>query len=228
MGVPKLSQVGVPGLWTPISLECRVRSRCGLNQSCSSRRELSNAVSHSQIWHREGVDSRLLVVGSQTANLTPGLSFAHNLCFRCPNEQCEPILDIYVPRAFQWYQERNNPLRFDPSTRPLKFRESTGTPSPKLGVALGMWGLTPSHSPTLSYIPGSVWWLPGFLLARNLPMPLLSLSGFLPFWLATLPCFCLDSRASFLLGPQPCNPFALVASPKLGLRQLTNMEGSLN
>ncbi len=32
-----------------ISPECRVRSRCGLNQSCSSRRELSNAVSHSQI-----------------------------------------------------------------------------------------------------------------------------------------------------------------------------------
>ncbi len=39
------------------------------------------------------------------------------------------------------------------------------------------------------------------------------------FWLATLPCLCLDSRASSLLGPQPCNPFALVASPKLGLRQ---------
>jgi hypothetical protein len=40
-----------------------------------------------------------------------------------------------------------------------------------------------------------------------------------PFWLATLPCLYLDSRASSLLGPQPCNPFALVASPKLGLRQ---------
>jgi hypothetical protein len=49
--------------------------------------------------------------------------------------KCEPILDIYVSRAFQRYQERNNPLRFDPSTRTLKFQESTGTPSPKMGVA---------------------------------------------------------------------------------------------
>jgi hypothetical protein len=138
VGVPKLSRVGVPGLWTPISPDCRVRSRHGLKQSCSSRRELSNAVWHSQIGCREDVDSRLLVVGSQTGILTPDPSFAHNLPFRCPNEQCEPILDIYVSRTFQWYQERNNPLRFDPSTRTLKFRESTGTPSPKMGVALGV------------------------------------------------------------------------------------------
>jgi hypothetical protein len=138
MGVPKLSRVGVSGLWTPISPECRVRSRRGLKQSCSPRRELSNAVSHSQIGSREEVDSRLLVVESQIGNLTPGPSFAHNLPFRCPNAQCEPNLDIYVSRAFQRYQERNNPLRFDPSTRTLKFRESTGTPSPKMGVALGV------------------------------------------------------------------------------------------
>jgi hypothetical protein len=138
VGVPKSSRVGVRGLWTPISPDCRVRSRRGLKQSCSPRRGLSNAVSHSQIGSREGIDSRLLVVGSQTANLTPGPSFAYNLCFRCPNEQCEPILDIYVSRAFQRYQKRNNPLRFDPSTRTLKFREFTGTPSPNMGVALGV------------------------------------------------------------------------------------------
>ncbi len=149
VGVPKLSRVGVPGLWTPISLDCRVRSRHGLKQSCSPRRELFNvkqscsprqelfnAMSHSRIGCREEVDSRLLVVGSQTASLTPGPSFAHNLPFKCPNEKCEPILDIYVSRAFQRYQERNNPLRFDPSTRTLKFSESTGTLSPKMGVAL--------------------------------------------------------------------------------------------
>ncbi len=146
VGVPKLSRARVLELWTPISPDCRVRSQLGLKQSCSSHRELFNAVLHSQIGYREEVDSRLLVVGSQTVNLTLDLSFGHNLCFRCPNEQCEPILDIYVPRAFQWHQERNNSLRFDPSTRPLKFRESTGTPSPKMGVALGVWVFTPSHS----------------------------------------------------------------------------------
>jgi hypothetical protein len=138
VGVPKLSRVRVLGLWTPISPDCRVRSQHGLKQSCSPRQELSNAVLHSQIGSREEVDSRLLVVGSQIANLTPGPSFAHNLCLRCPNEQCEPILDIYVSRAFQRYQERNNSLRFDPSTRTLEFRESTGTPFPKMGVALGV------------------------------------------------------------------------------------------
>ncbi len=138
VGVPKLSRVGVPGLWTPISPDCRVRSQRGLKQSCSPRRELSNAMSHFQIGCREEVDFRLLVVGSQTASLTSGPSFAHNLPFRCPNAQCEPILDIYVSRAFQRYKECNKPLRFDPSTRPLKCRESTGTPSPKMRVALGV------------------------------------------------------------------------------------------
>jgi hypothetical protein len=102
------------------------------------------------------------------------------LHFRCPNEQCEPILDIYASRDFHWYKERHKPLRFDPSNRSLKFRESTGTPSPKAGVALGVWGFTPSRFPTL---PGVLDVTPG-----------------LPF------------------GPHPCNPFALVASPKLGLR----------
>jgi hypothetical protein len=82
VGVLKLSQVGVLGLWELISPDCRFRSRRGLKQSCSSRRELSNAVLRSQIGHREEVDSRLLMVGSQTGNLTPGPSFGHNLRFR--------------------------------------------------------------------------------------------------------------------------------------------------
>jgi hypothetical protein len=47
------------------------------------------------------VDSRLLVVGSQTVSLTPDLPFGHNLCLRCPNGRCEPILDIYVEITFQ-------------------------------------------------------------------------------------------------------------------------------
>jgi hypothetical protein len=99
-GVSKLSRVGVPGLWTTISSRPDLRSGRGPNQSCSSPQELSNAMSHSVIGHWEEVDSRLLVVGSQTANLTPGPSFAHNLGCRCPNDQCEAILDIYASRPF--------------------------------------------------------------------------------------------------------------------------------
>jgi hypothetical protein len=101
VGVSKLSRAGVLDLWTPISLDCRVRSQRGLKKIYSSYQELSNAVLHSQIRHREEVDSQLLMVGSGTVSLTPDLSFGHNLCFRCPNKQCEPILDIHVPRAFQ-------------------------------------------------------------------------------------------------------------------------------
>ncbi len=101
MGVPKSRQRGLPRLWSPITLRADLGSKCGLKQSCSSRRKLSNGMWHVVCSQVNRVDSRLLVVGSQTANLTPGLSFAHNLCFRCSNEPCEPILGIYASIAFQ-------------------------------------------------------------------------------------------------------------------------------
>ncbi len=100
VGVSKLSQVGVLGLWTVIAPRLKLRSGQGLNQSCSSRQELSNAVSHSLRRRREEVNSRLLVVGSQIGSLTPGPSFAHNLGCRCPNGPCEAILGIYASRTF--------------------------------------------------------------------------------------------------------------------------------
>jgi hypothetical protein len=102
------------------------------NQSCSPRRDLSNAVSHSQFGRREEVDSRLLVVGSQTASLTPGPSFAHNLGCKCPNDQCEAIFNIYASRPFQWHQEHPNARCFGPCCRTLNIRESRRTPNPQL------------------------------------------------------------------------------------------------
>jgi hypothetical protein len=90
-GVSKLSQFWLPGLQTFITSRLKLGSGRGLNQSCSSRRELSNSVSHFTCTHRNRVDSRLLVVRSQIASLTPGLSFDHNLCCRCPNGSCEAI-----------------------------------------------------------------------------------------------------------------------------------------
>jgi hypothetical protein len=179
VGVPKSPKLGLLRLWSPIILRVDLGSRCGLKKSCSPCRELSNGMSHAIYRQVNWVDSRLFLVRSQTGNLTPGPSFGHNLCFRCPNEQCEPILDIYVSGAFQWYKERHKLLNFDPWNRSLKFQEFTGTPSPKVGVALGMWGFTPSHFPTL-------------------------------------PGVC-DVTPGLSLSPHPCNPFALVVSPKLGL-----------
>ncbi len=103
-GVPKLSRFGLLGLWTVIASRPNLRSGRGLNQCCSSRRELSNVVSHSPSACWEWVDSQLLMVGSQNSSLTPGPSFAHNLGFICPNGSCEAILDIYTSRPFQRYK----------------------------------------------------------------------------------------------------------------------------
>jgi hypothetical protein len=104
-GTPKLASRNCPeivlGLWELITFDSRIRLQRGLNQSCSPHRDLSNSVSHFQIGCREEVDSRLLMVGSQTGSLTPGPSFAHNLGYKCPNDQYEAIFDIYASRPFQ-------------------------------------------------------------------------------------------------------------------------------
>jgi len=94
-------------------------------------------MSHSSRRRREEVDSRLLVVRSQTASLTPGPSFAHNLGCRCPNCQCEAIFDIYVSRPFQRHQERLNARCFGPCCRALNIRESRKTPNLQLFQVLG-------------------------------------------------------------------------------------------
>jgi hypothetical protein len=127
---PEIVPTGLLELWTAITPDYRVGSRRGLNQSCIPRRDLSNAMSHTQIGRREKVDSWLLVVGSQTGNLTPDLSFAHNLGCRCPNYQCEGIFDIYVSRRFQWHQEHPNARCFGFCCRALNIRESRRTPDP--------------------------------------------------------------------------------------------------
>jgi hypothetical protein len=128
-GVLKLFRFGLPGLWAFITSRPKLESGRALNQTCSSRQEISNVVSHSCCRRREEVDSRLLVVGSQTGSLTPGLSFAHNLSCKCPNGQCEASLDICTSRPFQWHQKHPNARCFGPSTRALNFRESWRTPS---------------------------------------------------------------------------------------------------
>jgi hypothetical protein len=160
-GVLKSCQLGFSGLWGRITSCAKLWLRSGLKQSCSSHRELSNGMWHvvcSQVFR---VDSRLLVVGSQNwrtpRSSTPGPSFGHNLCFRCPNKKCEPILDIYTSRAFHWYKERHKPLRFDPSNRSLKFRESLlDSNSTQLPTWEFTWECECSLPHTLC-TPGSMW-----------------------------------------------------------------------
>jgi len=175
VGVPKLPRLGSLRLWGPITLLTDLWWRWGLKQSCSLHREISNNMSHTTCTQGNRVYFLLLLLGSQIGNLTPGPSFGHNLCFKYSNEWCKPILDIYVSRAFQWYNFSSKPLSFDPYNHPLKIRESTGTLSPKVGVALGVWGFIPSHSFA-------------FLETCNMTLGLLS-------WLATLKALCLGCES---------------------------------
>jgi hypothetical protein len=127
---PECVPIALSGLWTAIIPRPDFGSQRGLNQSYSPQRELSNAVLHSRSACREQVDSRLLVIRSQTFSLTPGPSFAHNLSCRCPNDQCEAILDIYTLRPFQWHQEHPKARCFPPLCRALNIQESRRTPTP--------------------------------------------------------------------------------------------------
>ncbi len=96
VGVLKFPHLGLSWLWRHITWRANLWLRWGLKQSYSPCCELSNYTLHVVCKQGNQVDSWLLVVRSQIANLIPGLSFAHNLCFKCPNGRCKPIVDIYV------------------------------------------------------------------------------------------------------------------------------------
>jgi hypothetical protein len=153
VGVLKSRQLGLPRLWSPITLRADFRSRCSLKQSCSSCWELSNGMPHVVCKQVNRVDSRLFLVGSQISNLTPGPSFGHNLCFRCPNEQCKPILNIYVLRVFNDIKNATSHWVLTPKITLWSFGSPPGFHFPK-------WELLGSvrvHSLTLSYTPGRMW-----------------------------------------------------------------------
>jgi hypothetical protein len=147
MGISKFSKLGFLRLWGPIILCANPPIEMSISQ------ELSNDMWHTIYTQGNPGDSWLLVVENQIVNLTLNLSFGHNLCFKCPNGSCQPILDIYFPKAFQWYTKFFNPIGFDPYNRSLKIWKSIGIPNPKTRAHLGMWGFNPSHSPTLPGFP---------------------------------------------------------------------------
>jgi hypothetical protein len=148
MGVPKFLKLGLMWLWGPITLCEDFRLRWDLKQSFSLCWELCNDMLHATLMQGNQGDSWLLVVGSQIANLTPGPSSGHNICFKCPNGSCKPILDICVLRVFQWCKEHFNPMIFNPCNYVLKIQKSTMNPIPKVNH-LGVWGYILSHFPIL-------------------------------------------------------------------------------
>jgi len=149
---------------------CRPPIEVRFEQSCSPHQDLSNGMWHATCMQGNRGESWLLVVGSQIANLTPDPSFGYNLCFKNLNGSCELILNIYVPRDFQWYKKLFNPMGFDPWNWSLKIRESIENPTPEVGVHLGVWGFIFSHSPTFL---GAWNVTPDFILGSHLQKPLL-------------------------------------------------------
>jgi len=128
-GVPKLSRFGLLGLWRLIPPGSDLGLGWGPKQTCSSPQDLSYGVSHSICTHWGRVDSRLFVVGSQTACFTLSPSFDHNSCCKCSNGSCEAILNIYTLKTFQQYKEYFKARCFELCNRALKLWESRRTPS---------------------------------------------------------------------------------------------------
>jgi hypothetical protein len=87
------SQSGTSAILGPHNFVCRPLIEIRFEASCIPHQELSNNMWHATCTQGSRVDSRLLMVRSQIANLTLSLSFGHNLCFKCPNGSCKPILD---------------------------------------------------------------------------------------------------------------------------------------
>jgi hypothetical protein len=114
MGVPKFPKLWLLQLWRPITLCAKLWLRWNLKKSCSPYRKISNDMWHAMCTQVNQGDSWLLVVGNQIDTLTPRVFFSHNLCFKYSNGTCEPNLNIYVLRAFQWYKKIFNPNIFDP------------------------------------------------------------------------------------------------------------------
>jgi hypothetical protein len=114
------------------------------------------------------------MVTNQTVNLTPDLSFDHNLCFKCPNGLCKPNLNIYTSISFQWYKECFKTMGFDPCNFTLKIWESIWDSNSYNGSSLGSVRV---HSLTL------------FANPRACDVTLRS-----PSWLATFATPCLGRK----------------------------------
>jgi hypothetical protein len=157
-------------LWKLITSCTNFQLKWVLKQSFNPRLKLSNDVWHvTCMWINQG-NSQLLVVESQINNLIPSPSFSHNLCFQCPNESCKPILDIYIPRTFQWYKKLFNPMNFDPCNYTLKIWKSI-IPTPKMKVHLEGGGGSFPH--TFLHSREHEIWVPSFTFGSHLHKPLL-------------------------------------------------------
>ncbi len=160
-----------------------IEVRCEAKLYLSSR-DFSNGMWHATYTQRNQGDSRLLMVKNQIGNLTPGPSFGHNLCFNYSNGSCEPILNMHIPKSFQWYKELFNPMGFNPLTILWKFGSPSGFQLPKWELT---WECGGSFPHILLHSSKHEMWLPCFTFGLHLCKPL--------FWLWHHPPSLLSSPA---------------------------------
>ncbi len=155
---PKISKIGSPVILGAHNFVCKppieMISRANLYLSL---RAFQQYVAHHLNVRKSG---RFLIFNG---HLTPNLSFGHNLCFKCQYGSCKTILDIYVPRAFQWYKKLFNPMGFNPLQLLSKNLGVHGdSNSQSWSSFLRVWGFIPSHSLTFpktwDVIPGLPSW----------------------------------------------------------------------
>jgi hypothetical protein len=142
----EIPTIGIPTILGPITSRSDLQLQWNLKQSCSPRREFPNRMLHTICTRRNWVDSLLLVVGSQTDNLTPDLSFDHNLCFRCPNGNASPFQTSTFQYLSNDITNYYNQWVLSLVIALWRFGNPFGTPTPTMGAHLGGWGFIPSHS----------------------------------------------------------------------------------
>jgi len=169
VGVSKFPKLGFMRLWGPIILCANLRLRSSLKKSCSPYREFSNNMWHVTYTQGNRSNSWLLVVGNQIVNLTLDPSFGHNLCFKCPNVSYKPILDIYIPRDFQWYKELFDPMGLALAIVLWKFGSPSRLQLPKCEL---IWECGGSFPHTLPHSQEYEMWLPAFTFGPHLRKPL--------------------------------------------------------
>jgi hypothetical protein len=140
MGVSKSLRLEVLQLCGTITSCVDLWSGWGLNQSCSPCPDLFNSVPHATCTQGNQVDSQLPMVESQIGSLTLDLSFGHNLCWKCPNGSCEPILNIYASIIFS-NGIKNSSRRgvLDCAIDLWSFESPSGPQLPTMGIHLGVW-----------------------------------------------------------------------------------------
>jgi len=146
--VPNLWKLELLQLWKPITFCVNLRLNWGLKQSCSPRQEISNNMSHVTCTQVNQRKSWLLVVRNQIANLIFSPSFHHNLCFTYSNGMCEPILNIYVFKKFQWSNGiRKSSIQWVLTSTIVfwRFKNPLGLQLPKWEPTWECVGFIPSH-----------------------------------------------------------------------------------